>query len=391
MSRYNVICSTLMGVSLSLVIACQSDSTPLKPADTDDTDSTPAGPPPETFGGERPAPYFVPESYDGSEEMPLLVMLHGYTGSGTVTAEWWNMVEAAEEAGVMLIVPEGKVDPYGAPFWNATDFCCDFFGSEVDDVAYLSGLIEEAIGWFAIDEAKIYMMGHSNGGFMSHRMACERSDLLAGIANVAGATWFDAADCGEPEPVSVLQVHGTWDTVIYYEGLESRPAGIPPQDPDFCLSEECGNELTTCLEDRSCEAMVACYDTCAPNDNACFETCFYAGTAVAQFLWMETFVCGLGSGCYSVDPTPGYASAAEGAARWAAINGCAASPADGETTDLLYEIDGAETTSTAYGACPAGLAAELWTMAYGSHSPGFNDNWGPAVLEWLLLQEKAMD
>ena len=316
-------------------------------------------------------------------------MLHGYTGSGTSTAEWWNMYDAADDAGVMLIVPEGKVDAYGAPFWNATDFCCDFFGSGVDDVSYLSGLIEEAMTWFEVDPAKIYVMGHSNGGFMSHRMACERSDLIAGIANVAGATWYDPADCGSPEPVSVLQVHGTWDTVIYYEGLEFRPAGIPAQDPDTCLSNECHTELTTCLELGSCNEMVECFDACPPNDDSCYEACFLAGSPTAQFLWMEAFVCGLGNGCYSMDATPGYASAKQGASRWADINGCSNAASEAAAFDLLYEVDGAETVPTEYGSCPDGLSADLWTMQYGSHSPGFNTDWAPAVLEWLLKQEKT--
>lgn len=128
MLKSTSIASILMGACLFFSPACQSDPSPLEPADTEDTDVMPADPPPESFGGERPAPYFLPESYDGSAEIPLLVMLHGYTGSGTVTAEWWNMYEAANEAGVMLIVPEGQVDAYGAPYWNATDFCCDFLG-----------------------------------------------------------------------------------------------------------------------------------------------------------------------------------------------------------------------------------------------------------------------
>ena len=43
----------------------------------------------------------------------------------------------------MLVMPDGKVNTLGYQYWNATDACCDIFGSGVDDVAYIAGLIEE--------------------------------------------------------------------------------------------------------------------------------------------------------------------------------------------------------------------------------------------------------
>jgi polyhydroxybutyrate depolymerase len=64
----------------------------------------------------------------------------------------------------------------------------------------------------------VYLVGFSNGGFMSYRMACERADRIAAIVSLAGAAAADAADCSPSEPVSVLQIHGTADAIIGYEG-----------------------------------------------------------------------------------------------------------------------------------------------------------------------------
>jgi polyhydroxybutyrate depolymerase len=58
-------------------------------------------------------------------------------------------------------------------------------------------------------------------------MACDRSELIAGIVSLAGAVWADTAKCNPTEPVNVLQVHGTLDAVIKYGG-GSANAGQPP-------------------------------------------------------------------------------------------------------------------------------------------------------------------
>ena len=96
--------------------------------------------------------------------------------------------------------------------------CCDFTNSGVDDVGYLSGLIDAIQQQRNIDPDRIYVIGHSNGGFMAYRLACERADLLAAIASLAGATFFDPLDCNPSEPVHTLQIHGTADATINYQG-----------------------------------------------------------------------------------------------------------------------------------------------------------------------------
>ena len=182
---------------------------------------TPAG---LVVGGDRPVTVHVPASYDASRPAPLLLVLHGFTGSGDEMVDYFKLAAAAEKAGFVYATPDGTKDSNGDRFWNATDACCNFHGSSVDDVAYLSSVIAEIQGELAIDPKRIAVIGHSNGGFMSYRMACERSDLVAAIVSLAGATYADPADCKPREPVSVAQVHGTVDEVIHFSG------GVPLTD-----------------------------------------------------------------------------------------------------------------------------------------------------------------
>jgi polyhydroxybutyrate depolymerase len=113
--------------------------------------------------------------------------------------------------------PDGTKNQVDDQFWNATDACCSF-GSTVDDVAYITGIIDQVSADRDVDPKRIYVLGHSNGGFMSYRMACELAGRVAAIASLAGATFDDPSKCAPSEPVSVLQVHGTADGTIAFDG-----------------------------------------------------------------------------------------------------------------------------------------------------------------------------
>ena len=165
----------------------------------------------------RPYSEFVPSSYSSNTPAPLVVLLHGYGSSGKQQESYMNFTAVAEQRGFILAYPDGTVDLTGKQFWNATEVCCNFF-SNVDDAAYLISMLNDMESKYSIDHKRIYFVGHSNGGFMSYRMACKHSDRIAAIASLAGATFFNSSDCAAKDSVSVLQVHGTSDTTILYNG-----------------------------------------------------------------------------------------------------------------------------------------------------------------------------
>lgn len=171
-----------------------------------------------TFGGDRPVELRVPSDYTPGEPAPLLMLLHGYSASGVLQETYFQLEATAHERGMLYAVPEGLVDGMGNRYWNASVACCDFAGTGVDDSAYLRGLIDEISGVYDVDPKRIYFAGHSNGGFMSYRMACDHADVVAGIVSLAGAMDDMATGCAPSEPVSVLQVHGTMDETILYDG-----------------------------------------------------------------------------------------------------------------------------------------------------------------------------
>jgi polyhydroxybutyrate depolymerase len=165
----------------------------------------------------RPVDVIVPDGLS-DDPAPLVVVLHGYSGTADVQQQYFRFQDEAANRGAILAYPDGTPDRRDLQFWNATDACCNFFGADVDDVAYLSAVVDHVRSLHAVDPQRIYLAGHSNGGFMSYRLACDRADLFAAVVSLAGATFGDPDDCTPSEPVSVAQVHGTLDEVIAYDG-----------------------------------------------------------------------------------------------------------------------------------------------------------------------------
>ncbi len=179
---------------------------------------------------ERPVSVMKPPSYREDQRYPLLIALHGYASTVEGFDRLLGLRQAAAQRDFLFAAPEGTLDESNLRFWNATDGCCNLFGATVDDSAYLAAILRDLKRRFPVDPKRIYVVGHSNGGFMAYRFACEHAEDLAAVVSIAGATWNDDSKCRPVSPVSVLQVHGDQDGIIRYEGgrfaaqLELYPA-----------------------------------------------------------------------------------------------------------------------------------------------------------------------
>src|SRR5580700_7872847 len=138
-----------------------------------------------TFGGSRPVTLHVPATYSCATAAPLVIMLHGYGSTGASEEAYLNITDESDKRGFLYAHPDGTKDTLGIEFWNATNACCNDFGSTVDDSSYLDGLVHEIEGAYDVDEKRVYFVGHSNGGFMSYRMACDHAGDIAAIASLA--------------------------------------------------------------------------------------------------------------------------------------------------------------------------------------------------------------
>ncbi|HRI67840.1 MAG TPA: alpha/beta fold hydrolase [Polyangium sp.] len=217
--------SALISTTFVLTMGCSSSS-------TDGPQTSTTGDPPEeeldfVVGGDRPVTVHVPPGIDPAKPTPVVILLHGFGASGQVQEIIFKLLPESDKRGFLYAFPNGTDGADHKRFWNATDACCDFGGTMVDDVAYLTGLVKEIGDHYAVDPKRVFFTGHSNGGFMSHRLACDKPDVIAAVASLAGSTYLDPAKCAAAQPVSVLQIHGTMDDSVLYDGELQNGVGYP--------------------------------------------------------------------------------------------------------------------------------------------------------------------
>jgi polyhydroxybutyrate depolymerase len=178
----------------------------------------------------RPYVLHVPSGYNATKPTPLVVMFHGYSVDGPSEELYMGLTAASDASTFLYAYGNGTVDKTGYRFWNATNACCDLDSIPVDDVAYFDAIVEEVSSKYNVDRKRIYEVGHSNGGFMGHRLACDRASTLAAVVSLAGAQWDDPNECQPSEPVSIVELHGDADAVVSYGG-GSTTEGMYPSAP----------------------------------------------------------------------------------------------------------------------------------------------------------------
>jgi polyhydroxybutyrate depolymerase len=165
-------------------------------------------------GIEREYILYVPNSYDGTSAVPLLLNFHGFGGSASEFINDADMRAEAEANSFILVYPQGSC-LNGASHWNP----CPIDGdnkSTADDVGFVEALVNEVSSQYAIDLERIYAAGYSNGGMMAYGLANYKSNLIAAIASVSG-TMLDCIG-STSHPIPVVHLHGTSDGVIPYDG-----------------------------------------------------------------------------------------------------------------------------------------------------------------------------
>lgn len=221
-----------------------------------------------TFGGARPVEIRVPAGYDASRPAPLLLALHGYGAGGSFNEIYMRFASIADEKGFFYVSPDGTRDKAGRLFWNATDECCDFDRTGVDDVGYLTSLVDEIRSEYAIDTKRIFVVGHSNGGYMANRLACDRADMFAAVVSFAGRNFVDATRCAPTAPVGFLQIHGTNDGSVPFTTAAGTTATWATKNGCGDALEETGELLRVDADSKAPDTKVARHPACAANGSA---------------------------------------------------------------------------------------------------------------------------
>jgi polyhydroxybutyrate depolymerase len=153
----------------------------------------------------------VPSSYQPEKPAALVLGFHG-AGSSAATFESYSGFNAVSDREGFIVVYPDATEEYHA--WHSTP------GPGNPDIDFARDLIEAMLHRCNIDPNRVYASGHSNGGGLSNRLACDLADHIAAIGTVAGA-YEEPEDCYPSQPVAVFSMHGTADPIITYDSFRN--------------------------------------------------------------------------------------------------------------------------------------------------------------------------
>ncbi len=149
----------------------------------------------------------------------LVLNLHGGGGTGIGQRSLTDFDTVADVNKLLVVYPDGYDKS-----WNDGRGASPASRRHLDDVGFLVALVAKLQSDYNIAPGHVFATGMSNGGFMSNKLACDRADVFAAIAPVAGTLGVGVA-CNPSRPVSVLEAHGTDDPVVPFNGGNVRGRG----------------------------------------------------------------------------------------------------------------------------------------------------------------------
>jgi polyhydroxybutyrate depolymerase len=162
----------------------------------------------ESGGQTRQYLLHVPAAYTPEQQAALVLVFHGAGISAERFTDYSRFSNVADREGFLIVYPQGQGSK-DEPFWDPSP------GSQ--DVQFTNDLIDHLQRRCSVDPNRVYASGHSNGGGMVNRLACELADRIAAIGPVSGA--YHSGKCSPSRPVPVFAIHGTADNIVSYAGI----------------------------------------------------------------------------------------------------------------------------------------------------------------------------
>ncbi len=229
----------------------------------------------------------IPPQYDATKPTPTVLNFHGFSSNELEQEALSQMSTVADAEGFIAVHPrglsaqeiQGTPSDAGSPeyrSWNAGSCCGPAQINGMDDVGFVDAMLAEVSSRVCVDSRRIFSTGLSNGGFFSYRLACERSNLIAAIAPVAGMEIL--TPCTPRRPVPLMHFHGTADTIVLYDGGTIFLGGAYPSASEsvarWAPRNGCAGPLvetyqrgdSTCLTHTGCAPENATATLCTVQD-----------------------------------------------------------------------------------------------------------------------------
>jgi polyhydroxybutyrate depolymerase len=185
----------------------------------------------------------IPSDYDNENAQPLVLNFHGHGSTDHVQESQTGMSILADQEDFIVAYPQGTIGQDHRTGWDTGPKTYP----HVNDVLFTDNLITDLEATLCINPDRIYATGFSNGGGMTNLLACKLSDRIAAFAIVSGAVHPVEGGCHPPHPVSILDFHGTHDSVVPYIGNPVNDLEPPINQwlEDWAKLDSCTNGPTT--------------------------------------------------------------------------------------------------------------------------------------------------
>ena len=168
------------------------------------------------MGGTRTYEVHLPPQYDSKTPLPVVINMHGGGGNAAANRKQTKMDAASDRYGFIVIYPEGTAGLGHFYTWNA-GLCCGYSVKwKIDDVGFISNVLDEVEKNYAVDNRRVYATGMSNGAMMAYRLACELPNRITAICGVATTLGVDGP--APTRPIPLLQIHGLKDENAPFSG-----------------------------------------------------------------------------------------------------------------------------------------------------------------------------
>lgn len=243
-------------------------------------------------GGSRTYILFVPATYSAATPSPLVIDMHGFTSSASAQMGLSGWRELAATQNFVVAWPQGLSNS-----WNAQGQCCG--NSTADDPRFIRDVVTSIKAAGSINNAKVYATGLSNGGSMSHTMACTAADVFAAAGPVSftlsggNSPAAIIANCTPSRPIAVLEFHGTADNLVDFNTGVLDAVGAPASLNVWTQIQQCNSTPTTqrLASNTNCELRAGCGGTanqvglCTVTGGAHVLYPNVAAPGIARFLW----------------------------------------------------------------------------------------------------------
>lgn len=226
-----------------------------------------------SFGGlSRSALVHLPPTEDGESPMAVVLVFHGGGGTAEGIERISHFDSVADQNNFVAVYPQGY-----RKSWADGRGTTPAERAEVNNVGFVGALLDKLEQQHKVDKQRIFATGLSNGAFFSQRLGCDLSDRIAAIAPVAGTQGSNfAPSCQPAYPVSLLEIHGTDDPLVPYQGGVMHGRGgkssiLSAEDVasnwaaiDGCSTSPTTNHVPDQVDDGT-HLVIRVYPNCAAN------------------------------------------------------------------------------------------------------------------------------